>query len=93
MEAEFHALTEALRVASIESKTRSSVEAYTDAKPLVTKMRVPDGNSKDWRDRRKGFHRLANKFDKWDLKYTSRTCNEEAHELAREALFEGRDRE
>lgn len=92
MEAEYHALTEALRVASIESESRECVEAYTDAKPLVKKMRVPDGNSQDWYDRRQGCHWLLNKFDKWELKYVSREFNNDAHELARNALFEGRGR-
>lgn len=91
MEAEYHALTEALRVASINSEDREYVEAYTDCQPLVTKMRVPDGNSEDWYDRRRGCHRLLRKFDDWSLEYTSRSANEDAHRLAREALFEGRE--
>jgi ribonuclease HI len=92
MEAEYHALTEALRVASIESPSRTKVEAYTDCKPLVTKMRVPDDNE-DWFDRRRGCHRLLNKFDDWELEYVPRGGNEKAHDLAREALFEGRERD
>lgn len=92
MEAEYHALTEALRVASIKSESRECVEAYTDCKPLVDKMRVPDANSQDWYDRRQGCHRLLNKFDEWELECISRSRNEDAHELAREALFEGRER-
>lgn len=92
MEAEYHALTEALRVASIESESRECVEAYVDVKPLTTKMRVPDGNSEDWRERRKGFHWLANKFDEWELEHVPRRNNEQADRLAREALMEGRER-
>ncbi len=92
MEAEYHALVEALRVASINSSERRCVSLYVDVKPLTTKMRYPDEKSQDWRDRRKGFHWLANKFDEWELEYVSRTMNEDAHDLARQALFEGRGR-
>lgn len=91
MEAEYYALIEGLRIASIESDDRSGVVAYTDAKPLVTKMREPDGNSQDWYDRRKSCHWLLNKFDSWELEYVPREHNEDAHQLARTALFEGRD--
>lgn len=90
MEAEYHALTEALRVASIESDERGTVEVYTDAKPLTKKMRVPDANSEEWRERRRGFHWLANKFDQWDISYVPRSSNTQADELAKQALYEGR---
>lgn len=93
MEAEYYALVEGLRVASIESESRMMCEAYTDCKPLTTKMRVPDANSQDWYDRRQGCHWLLNKFDKWELEHISRRTNSRAHELAREALFEGRSRD
>lgn len=91
MEAEYHALTEALRIASQRSQSREYCEAYTDAEPLLNKMRVPDANSDEWYDRRQGCHRLLNKFDDWELFWTSRDNNEDAHRLAREALFEGRE--
>jgi ribonuclease HI len=90
MEAEYHALVEALRVASVESKSRGYVEAYVDVKPLTSKMRVPDDQSRAWRERRRSFHWLANKFDEWELEAVDRRLNEDAHELAREALFDGR---
>jgi ribonuclease HI len=92
MEAEYHALTEALRVASLESSSRSKVEAHVDVKPLTTKMRAPDANSEEWRTRRRGFHWLANKFDEWELKYIPRENNKQADRLAKEALLDGRSR-
>lgn len=91
MEAEYHALTEGLRVASLESDSRTKVEAYSDCEPLLEKMRVPDDDA-DWYDRRRGCHWLLNKFDEWELECVHRSRNEDAHELAREALFEGRNR-
>lgn len=91
MEAEYHALTEGVRVASIESESRESCEMYVDVKPLVSKMRGHDEGS-EWSERRDGFHWLANKFDSWELQYVPRGGNERAHELAREALFDGRER-
>lgn len=92
MEAEYHALTEALRVASIESDSRECVEAYTDCEPLVTKMRVPDGNSDEWYSRRQGCHWLLNKFDDWELEHVPRSHNQKADELAKNALLAGRER-
>lgn len=91
MEAEYHALIEGLRIASIESNSRSRIDAYVDVEPLTTKMRRPDSKSADWRDRREGFLWLANKFDEWELKHIPRGANENAHNLAREALFKGRE--
>lgn len=91
MEAEFHALVEALRVASVESECRRECEAYTDVKPLVTKMRYADEDSTEWRERRESFHWLAGKFDSYELEWCGRENNERAHELAREALDEGRE--
>lgn len=92
MEAEYHALMEALRVAAAESSSMTKVEAYVDVEPLVTKMRVPDGYSQDWFDRRAGCHRMLNKFDDWKLECISRKHNGDAHDLARCALFEGREK-
>jgi ribonuclease HI len=89
MESEYYALLDGLRYARRES--RESVTIRCDCKPLVEKMRVPDGNSEDWYKRRQGFHRLANKFDNWELEWMPRSSNDEADRLAYEALEQGRD--
>lgn len=90
MEAEFHALIEALRVASVESEIREMCEVYTDVKPLVTKMRYPDSEREDWQEYRESFLWLAQKFDEYQLNWCSREYNERAHDLARTALESGR---
>lgn len=91
MEAEFYALAEGLRVASIHSESRESCEAYVDVKPLVSKI---DGSQRcvdKWEDYRASSLWLLNKFDDWELHHCPREHNEDAHELARTALFRGRD--
>jgi hypothetical protein len=90
MEAEFHALVEAVRLASIRSDSREYCEVYTDAKPLVTKICGSESNSGDWADYRASALWLLNKFDDWEVNHTSRRMNGDAHDLAREALFDGR---
>lgn len=90
MEAEFHALAEAVRVASIKSTNRRKCEAYTDCKPVVSKMRYADDEREDWQDYRKSFLWLVGKFDEYELNWCDREYNERAHELAREALTAGR---
>lgn len=90
MEAELHALLEAVRLASIESEHREYCEVYTDCKPLRTKICDDAGDSEDWQDYQTSALWLLNKFDSWEVNYTARSSNEEAHELAREALFDGR---
>lgn len=90
MEAEFHALIEALRVASIESDERTYCEAYSDAKPLVRKMRGNEKRSGDWQQYYESCHWLLDKFDDWELNYCPRGSNKDAHDLARQALTKGR---
>lgn len=90
MEAEFHALVEAVRVASVKSSSREMCEAYTDVKPLVTKMSYPDDDREDWRQYRQSFLWLVEKFDDYQLQWCEREYNREAHDLAREALDAGR---
>jgi ribonuclease HI len=87
MEVEYFALLDGLRHARRYGNT---VEVYSDCQPLVEKMRVPDGNSQDWYDRRRGCHRLLNKFEDWELDWTPRSANADADRLAYEALEEGR---
>lgn len=90
MEAEFHALVEAVRIASIESDSRAKCEIHTDVKPLIHKMRTPDESSEEWREYRESFQWLIGKFDSYRLGWCGREHNTKAHELAREALDEGR---
>lgn len=86
MEAEYFALLDGLRFGR---RHGSEVEVFSDCKPLIKKMRVPD-NNKDWYDRRRGAHRLLNKFDSWELEWTPRSSNSNADRLAYEALEAGR---
>lgn len=88
MEAEYYALVEGIRLASFEG--RDSIEVYSDCKPLIQKMRVPDGENEDWYTRRRGAHWLLNKFDSWTLNWVPRDNNESANRLAYEALETGR---
>lgn len=92
MEAEFYALVEGLRIASVRSEQREYCEAYSDAKPLTKKMRGSQRCSDEWQDYRTSYEWLAGKFDTFELNYCPRECNEDAHELAREALVQGRSR-
>lgn len=88
MEAEYMALLDGLRFARRFDEAR--VEVFVDCQPLLTKMRVPDEN-KDWYDRRRGCHRLLNKFDEWSMEWTPRKHNSDADEMASLALERGRD--
>lgn len=90
MEAELHALLEAVRVASVESDHREYCEVYTDCKPLTKKIHGSDEEREDWATYQSSARWLLDKFDSWEVNYTARSSNEEAHELARAALFEGR---
>lgn len=90
MEAEFFALVEGIRIASLRVESREYCEVYSDAKPLVSKMRGDERHSGDWQDYYNSFHWLIGKFDSWDIEYVPREHNEDAHQLAREALFKGR---
>jgi ribonuclease HI len=93
MEAEFHALVEALRIASQESEHNEYVEVYTDCEPLVRKVCGGREERADWEQYRQSALWLLDKFDSWELKHTDRRSNEQAHNLARDALFAGRRRE
>lgn len=88
MQAEYFALLDGIRYARDHGGDR--VEVFTDCKPLIQKMRVPDGNDQEWYDRRRGCHRLLNKFDSWELEWTPRSTNTRADRLAYEALERGR---
>lgn len=87
MESEFFALLDGLRFARRQDE--STVCVYTDCEPLVEKMRVPD-EDEDWFDRRRGCHRLLNKFEDWEMNWTPRSSNSRADRLAYEALERGR---
>jgi len=89
MESEYYAMLDGLRYARRQS-TEERIEVYCDCQPLVEKMRVPDADSDDWYDRRKGCHRLLNKFSSWSLQWIPRGQNEIANRLAYEALEQGR---
>lgn len=90
MEAEFLALVEALRVASVHSESRTYCEVYSDCNPLIDKMRGDEVCRDDWRDYYDSCQWLLGKFDDWELNHCDRRHNEDAHELARQALHEGR---
>jgi hypothetical protein len=90
MEAEYLALAEGLRVATVHSDNREYCEAYSDCRPLVDKMNGAEECRDDWAEYRSSFDWLAGKFDGWELNYRSRDHNEDAHKLARKALHTGR---
>lgn len=90
MEAELHALLEAVRIASVRSDERECCEVYTDAKPLRNKICAESEQREDWEEYRRSARWLLDKFDSWEVNYAPRSHNEAAHDLAREALFEGR---
>jgi ribonuclease HI len=90
MEAEFLAIVEALRVASVNFSTETSVTLYSDAKPLVRKMRGNEKCSDDWREYRESYEWLSSKFDDTEIRYCQRSDNEDAHQLARRGLETGR---
>lgn len=91
MEAEYYALAEGLRVASARSDSREYCEAYSDCKPLVDKMNGSERCRDDWEDYQASFGWLVGKFDDWELNHCDRRMNEDAHELARQALHHGRN--
>lgn len=90
MEAELHSLLEAVRIASMESEEREYCEVYTDCRPLVRKVRGSEPSRNEWTEYRKSALWLLNKFEAWDVTYKPRSSNEEAHEIARNALAAGR---
>ena len=87
MEAEYYALLDGLRFA--KQQDDREIDVYIDCQPLVGKMRTPD-SKKIWYDRRRGCHRMLNKFDTWSLSWIPREQNERANRLAYEALETGR---
>jgi probable phosphoglycerate mutase len=88
MEVEYFALLDGLRYARRHGT--GEITVFSDCKPLIQKMRVPDGNDDEWYKRRRGCHRLLNKFDSWELEWTPRSSNSNADRLAYEALEDGR---
>lgn len=91
MEAELHALLEAVRVASVESSERGHCTVYTDCEPMRGKIYAHDLNRDDWAEYQTSARWLLDKFDSWDVSHTTRSHNEDAHQLAREALKNGRE--
>lgn len=87
MEVEYFALLDGLRHA--RDHNINHIDIFSDCRPMIKKMRVPD-DDEDWYKRRRGFHRLANKFETWELEWTPRKSNGDADRLAYEALEEGR---
>lgn len=86
MEAEYYALVEGLRVASVESEHREHCVVYSDCQPLLDKMRGENDNSGHWYDYYHGCRWLLDKFEDWDLRYCPRERNGDAHEMAHRAL-------
>jgi len=91
MEAEYYALAEGLRVASVGSESNEYCEAYSDCRPLVDKMCGDERCRDDWQSYRASFDWLASKFDTYQLSTCDRSSNRTAHVLARKALREGRE--
>jgi len=90
MEAEYHALVEALRIASQRFESETCITVWSDCKPLVRKLNGSEDNSNKWQRYREGCLWLLKKFDSWSIEYLPREENKSAHELARLALKQGR---
>ena len=90
MEAEFHALVEAVRIASQQSEHREYCKVYTDCEPLKRKICGGREERSDWEQYRQSALWLLDKFDSWEITHTPRGNNEDAHDLARKALRHGR---
>lgn len=93
MEAELHAVLEAVRVATVECEDCEMITVYTDAKPLIEKIDGSRNSSQKWEEYRQSFIWLSNKFDSFEIKYVRRENNKDAHRLARKALKRGRNNE
>jgi len=91
MEAELHALLEAVRIASQESDDGSSITVYTDCRPLKRKVTASYEERVDWNEYRKSAQWLLNKFESWNVVHCSRTRTKQAHDLARLGLQKGRE--
>jgi len=91
MEAELHALLEGVRLATQHSGSRRECEVYIDVKPLKHKICGTDEIREDWRQYQQSARWLLDKYDSWTIEHCSRSHNTAAHDLAREALFEGRE--
>jgi ribonuclease HI len=90
MEAEYYAVAEALRVASVRSSGCERVTVYSDCKPLLSKLRGDERCYGDWAEYYTSCQWLLGKFAEWELVYCPRENNRDAHELARTALERGR---
>lgn len=89
MEAEWKAMMTGIHAASWYSGDLLIV--LTDCEPLYEKMYWADATSQKWYDMRKECHAVLNTFERWEMAVVDRTSNEQAHDLARRALFLGRD--
>lgn len=96
MDAEWFALMEGLDVAeSYISDDDNNIDAITDCRPLVRKVREPDDMYDDkWFSYRKRVLNKLFEFDVWRLRWEKRGStkyNEKADRLAKEALWQARD--
>lgn len=91
MEAELHAFLEGVRIATQHSDSRSECEVYIDVKPLKHKICGTEEIREDWAQYQQSARWLLDKYDSWTIEHCPRTHNTAAHDLAREALFEGRE--
>jgi ribonuclease HI len=90
MEAEYYAVAEALRVASVRSGSDDVVTVYSDCKPLLSKLRGDERCDGDWAEYYESCQWLLGKFSESQLVYCPRENNRDAHKLARTALERGR---
>lgn len=89
MEAEWKAMMTGIHAASWYGD--GFLIVLTDCEPLREKMYWPDATSQKWYDMRKKCHKVLNTFEEWKMDVVDRTNNEQAHDLARRAIFMGRD--
>jgi ribonuclease HI len=89
MEAEYTAMMSGIHAASWRGN--DTLVVCTDCEPLVDKMYFPDATNQKWFEYRQECHRILNTFDNWEMSNVPRSQNERADELAKQALYFGRE--
>jgi len=92
MDAEFYALVRGFWAATNYAELVDECIVYSDAEPMVEKMRGNAAVWGKWEERKQSVDWLLTKFDAADVRWCSRVQNQRAHELAKQALYTARDR-
>jgi len=92
MEGEFQALIEALRIARFHATEHDVCHVYVDVEPLIEKVDGPHPTFGIWQQRRASVEWLLSRFGSYEMHWCHRSHNTRAHDLAKAALYEARDR-